>query len=76
MPHNQALRLRSLLRAAELCGGPEKLAEYLGVTPSKLGFMLNGSATVPEELFLQVVDLLISRNITELTQATRKDASP
>ncbi len=74
MSSSQVLRLRALLRATELCGGPEQLANYLGITAPKLHYMLTGLAVVPEDVFLLIVDLLISRNLTELMQE-RKDTN-
>jgi len=62
---SEELRLRTLLRAAELCGGGDRLAGFLGISHTKLSFMLNGGA-VPEQVFLGCVDLLTARNVDEL----------
>lgn len=54
-----------------MCGGPQQLAAYLRITESKLAYMLDGLATVPEEIFFKTVDLVTSRGLTELTERTR-----
>lgn len=68
MSSSQALRLRALVRAAELCGGAKQLADHLGITARVLRGMLAGIADVPEDVFLRVVDVLIARNLNELSQ--------
>lgn len=67
----EELRLRTLVRAAELCGGGDRLAAYLGISRTKLAFMIDGGA-VPEDLFLRCVDLLTARNVNELYERTSK----
>lgn len=62
---SEELRLRTLLRAAELCGGGDRLAALLGISHTKLALMLNGGA-VPEHVFLGCVDLLTARDVGEL----------
>ncbi len=66
MSSSQALRLRAFARAAELLG-VEGLAEFLGISTTKVSFMLSGGAAVTEDVFLQTVDVLISRDIAQLS---------
>jgi hypothetical protein len=68
MSSNQALRLRALVRAAELCGGAKPLADHLGITARGMRAMLAGLTDVPEGVFLRVVDVLIARHLNELSQ--------
>ena len=71
MSTSQQLRLRALVRAIELCGGPGPLAHYLRISAAKLTYLIDGAAPVPEELFVRIVDLLIARDITKLTEQSR-----
>ena len=66
MSSPSALRLRALARAVELSGGPKRLAQYLGTSTLKITFLLQGASQVPEELFLQVVDLLTHHDVGQL----------
>jgi len=66
MSSTEALRLRALARAIEVSGGLRELAAHLGMRPSQLSFMLHGITPVPEHVFLRLVDLLISRALTEI----------
>jgi hypothetical protein len=50
---------RTLRRAAEICGGEERLAVWLGVTPSQLSRWIDGLAQPPTSVFLRAVDLVI-----------------
>ena len=52
---------RILLRALEILGSREDLARTLKVRPVQLGAWLSGIATVPDEVFLNVVDLVLNR---------------
>lgn len=65
---SQALRLRALQRAAELCGSASALADYLAITPTKVEMMLKGLASVPDETFLNVVDLLMARDLASFAK--------
>lgn len=65
MYSSEELRLRTLVRAAELCGGADRLAAFLGISPTRLAFMIDGRA-VSEDVFLRCVDLLTARNVSEL----------
>ena len=65
MSSTQALRLRSLARAAEIAG-EARLASYLRVPPSTLESLLSGAEPIPERVFLKVVDFLIDGHILPL----------
>lgn len=47
-----------LKRAAERLGGSETLRSFLGASDVQMAFWLKGSARLPDELFLKVVDVL------------------
>jgi hypothetical protein len=66
---SEELRLRTLVCAAELCGGAERLASFLGISHTKLAFMMDGGA-VSEDVFLRCVDLLTARKVSELYERT------
>ena len=50
---------RTLQRACEVLGGPEKLAQQLRLPASKLAPWLNGSEEPPLEVFLAAVDIVL-----------------
>lgn len=70
---SEELRLRTLVRAAELCGGSDRLAAFLGISHSQLASMIDGRA-VPEDAFLRCVDLLTARNVSDLYKRATKTA--
>ncbi len=47
----------TLARAAELAGGPARLAEWLGVPESTVTSWMTGDAQVPMRDFLRIVEL-------------------
>jgi hypothetical protein len=49
---------RALQRAAELLGGPDKLAAYLGVSTAEAQKWIAGTRP-PQAVFLRVVDFII-----------------
>jgi hypothetical protein len=61
MPEREVY-LRTLRRAAELVGDPERLALALKVTPSHLALWLDGNEQPPVEVFLRAVDLVSERD--------------
>ncbi len=75
MSSSQALRLRALARAAELLG-VEGLAEFLGLSSTRVSFMLSGRAAVTEDVFLRTVDVLISRDIAQLSARVKAQGGP
>lgn len=73
MYSSEELRLRALVRAAELCGGSDRLAAFLGISHTQLAFMLDGRG-VPEDTFLRCVDLLTARKVSDLYKRATKTA--
>jgi DNA-binding transcriptional regulator YdaS (Cro superfamily) len=59
---------RTLQRAAEIAGGEEKLALRLSVTPSHLALWIKGMAEPPAHVFLEAVDLVLERDVRELSK--------
>lgn len=57
---------RALLRAAGIVGGIDPLAEKLNVHPAVLVAWMRGTARVPDEVFLSVVDIVLERNFDSL----------
>jgi hypothetical protein len=57
---------RALLRAAGIVGGIDPLAEKLKVHPAVLVAWMRGTARVPDEVFLSVVDIVLERNFDRL----------
>ena len=51
---------RTLVKAAELIGGREKLCRYLHVPAADLQKWIDDKAVPPKGIFLRVVDFLIS----------------
>jgi hypothetical protein len=54
-------RRQLLEQAATRLGGVENLAKQLGVTQRAIKLYLSGSASLPDGLFLRLVDLLSER---------------
>jgi hypothetical protein len=54
---------RTLQRAAQLLGGPERLINYLGVDAPTLENWLAGSSTPPIQVFLRVVDVIAAESL-------------
>jgi len=53
------LYVKTLQRAAEICGGEQELALKLKVTPSHLALWLRGIEQPPGAIFLRAVDLVM-----------------
>jgi DNA-binding transcriptional regulator YdaS (Cro superfamily) len=51
-------KVRTLRRAAEVVGGPEALAEALGVSPQMVAAWLLGQQALPNESYLRALDLV------------------
>lgn len=51
-------KVRTLRRAAEVVGGPESLAEALGVSPEIVSAWLLGREALPNESYLRALDLV------------------
>jgi len=59
------VHIRTLMRAAEIVGGPMELAFMLKVTPSHLSLWLGGLEPCPSPIFLKAVDLVLERDLAE-----------
>ena len=51
-------KTRTLRRAAEALGGPQALAEALGVSPEMVSAWLLGQQALPDNAYLQALDLV------------------
>jgi DNA-binding transcriptional regulator YdaS (Cro superfamily) len=49
---------RTLRRAVEVAGSPERLAEALGVSPESLAAWLLGEQALPNEVYLRALDVV------------------
>ena len=65
MSSDASVRLRAMLRAAELSGGVDQLAARLGVTPAFLTGIVKRHLPVPEKIFLRVVDVFFNAESTK-----------
>ena len=68
-------RVRTLRRAAEIIGGEQRLALYLGVTPSHLALWIRSAADTPDAVFLRAVDIVLEHELTELSSKPQTLAS-
>jgi hypothetical protein len=59
------VHVRTLMRAAEIVGGPLELAFKLKVTPSHLSLWLGALEPCPSHIFLKAVDLVLERDLAE-----------
>lgn len=59
------VHIRTLMRAAEIVGGPMELAFRLKVTPSHLSLWLGGLEPCPSHIFLKAVDVVLERDLAE-----------
>jgi len=59
------VHIRTLMRAAEIVGGPMELAFMLKVTPSHLSLWLGGLEPCPSPIFLKAADLVLERDLAE-----------
>ena len=59
------VHVRTLMRAAEIVGGPVELALKLKVTPSHLSLWLGGIEPCPSHIFLKAVDVVLEKDLAE-----------
>jgi hypothetical protein len=59
--------LRTLKRAAEIAGGVEELGAELGVRSDDLACWLQGTKSVPQEIFLRAVDIVVAHDVREMS---------
>lgn len=70
------VHLRALQRAAEIAGGPEALAAYLGVSGDRVSIWIKGGSRIPDDVFLKIVDLLAERSLYEIDALKASGKSP
>jgi hypothetical protein len=56
-----------LKRAAEIAGGVEELGAELGVRSDDLAHWLQGTKSVPQEIFLRAVDIVVAHDVKEMS---------
>lgn len=56
---DQALYRRTLRRALEVAGGQSALRAKLAVSDTHLSSWLQGAQPIPEQVFLQLVDIVV-----------------
>ena len=66
-----AFQSRLLRRAAEICGGYNALCVRLGINENRLRYWLDGSARLPEQVFLDVADIVLEDDIARADQDRR-----
>ena len=75
----KAVYQRSIEMAAEILGGNDAVARYLGVNPADVLSWLEGRAEPAITLFLQLVDLIEKKTVNAARMATvvrsRRDES-
>jgi hypothetical protein len=54
----RTVQSRAVARAAEILGGVEELAPTLGLATGTVRMMIAGKLPVPQQVFLQVVDII------------------
>lgn len=57
------VRALALVRASRILGGPNPLRAYLNVSAVCLSLWMSGGATIPTDVFLKTVDLIVDREI-------------
>jgi hypothetical protein len=62
--------MMALRRAVQICNGLNALGDQLNVSSDSLEKMLSGEVEVPQELFLQVVGLLLEATATRAPKRT------
>ena len=68
-----ALQVRLLRRAVVVAGGTAELSFRLGVEEHTLGLWLAGRATMPQEHFLVIVDLVLDDDIARAAHDRRRE---
>lgn len=73
-----SVQLRAIRRASEVLGGEDKLAERLGMPLSAIHLWCEGTALIPTDIFLRLVDIIVEQTIDDLTpgdQPRQQDGS-
>ena len=69
---NPELRLHTLQRAVQIAGGMETLARRLGTDWTAVSRWAAGEAPMPEQVFLEAVDLVLEDDIARSAQDRRR----
>lgn len=64
--------MRAFIRAGELAGGVEPLADQLHLPKAQVSRWMSGSDNVPTDAFLKVVDFLIDCDLRHMRDAAKK----
>ena len=64
----KTLQSYALARAATILGGEEPLARRLGISHTKLDLYLEDVDTLPQELFLKIVDVLVDDQMAKIAE--------
>jgi hypothetical protein len=67
---------RTMQKAAELCGGPKKLARHLRVPLADLERWLAGTDTPPMSAFLRAIDVILDETPSPAAGSEPDDPSP
>jgi hypothetical protein len=67
---NSEVPMMALRRAVQLCSGLDALGDALNVSTDTLERMLTGEEELPEEVFRQVVGLLLEATATRSPKST------
>ena len=65
---NAEIQNRALHRAAELLGGPDELAQHLGVPQSYVRVWLEGKP-IPATVFMRLVDIIVDHEMETVKAA-------
>jgi hypothetical protein len=68
MQQDFTVHMRAFMRAAELAGGGEALAERLHFARSEVRRWMSGEEQVPDAAFLKIVDFLIDCDLRDIAR--------
>ena len=71
----QTVHTRALQRAAEILGSTQALRACLDVSQAQLAMWMRGQAPLPADVFLQLVDVLLVRDLEELRAAVGRNGN-
>lgn len=62
-----SVHVAALQRAAEILGGPQALAQYLGMPLTLVELWLDGHMAPPQEVFLRAIDVVVDHGLAEMS---------
>jgi DNA-binding transcriptional regulator YdaS (Cro superfamily) len=71
MQHDFTVHMRAFMRAAELAGGAQTLAERLCFPKSQVHRWISGEEQVPTAAFLKIVDFLIECDLRDMARSVK-----